>query len=957
MYRLTINGIGEAYLRKTIRDTKNDVYVYVEFVNTISMAQAMAIGTKERQFGYIYDEENYMSSFVFSNKRKYITKTQKVIFKDIVNKQFLQVAIYPANNEIYYVNKDYWKRNREVYEILASKSAIPFPKLDDKSLEDFIFHFIDHIHTVEVAEYNENGKNVIEDPNGMYVIINPISKESLLNYFNFTIGEPIAIKDFITQHSNILKKKVLSQLKPLFVKSRDFKQNQFEGLLRKPLPAQEAPILSLVKGLQSKKGLFVVGEMGVGKTFISIATVSLMKSKRTIILCPTHLVEKWKREIETTIKGAKVLNLNSMSISEILALRGTKPSLDEPEFWIIGKEQAKLHYALKDLPVKEKRNTEAKTVNENGEVVYDYIPYHYILCPDCGNKIDISKKSMPYKCPKCNSVLQSADNTGVRRYAKSLLLKKYFKFDLCIADEVHELKGGETAQGQALANLTSASKKVLALTGTLMGGYAKNLFYLMWRVAPQIMVKLGLNYDKPQEFIERFGVYENITVDYKRNKESIGNKRGVRKVFKEKAGISPLLISYLLENSVYIKLADISSSLPSYEEEIISVEMSEEQAKVYKNFEAKITDKVRKMLVMGSKAGLGKMVQSLYALPDGIRRGESVELGREFVIAPPVDEPITTKEQQLIDIVKAEKEAGRKVLVFLEHTGTRDLMPELKERLEDAIDGIKIDLLYSSSTKKVEQREAWITKHNDNDVLIVNPRLVQTGLDLYDYPSIVFFQTGYSIFTLRQASRRSWRIGQTKPVKVYYLTYANTLQERAIKLIASKMEASLATEGDLSDKGLVALSEADTSMIAALARSIAEKDEVNIDVKSAWTKAVQADLFSDAIMSETHDITTTETTEEKTVVETKVDDRVVKTKFKVVSQVKVENNLAIFKIENKVYQLKDGKVISENKVVGKYVWKTSAKTGKKFAVCKLPNKIVYVGKHRQTGRFVALEIA
>ncbi|WP_338032057.1 SNF2-related protein, partial [Desulfurella amilsii] len=197
-----------------------------------------------------------------------------------------------------------------------------------------------------------------------------------------------------------------------------------------------------------------------------------------------------------------------------------------------------------------------------------------------------------------------------------------------IADEVHELKGGETAQGQALANLTSASKKVLALTGTLMGGYANNLFYLMWRVAPQIMVKLGLNYDKPQEFIERFGVYENITVDYKRNKESIGNKRGVRKVFKEKAGISPLLISYLLENSVYIKLADISSSLPSYEEEIISVEMSEEQAKVYKNFEAKITDKVRKMLVMGSKAGLGKMVQSLYALPDGIRRGESVELGR-----------------------------------------------------------------------------------------------------------------------------------------------------------------------------------------------------------------------------------------------------------------------------------------------------------------------------------------
>jgi len=42
---------------------------------------------------------------------------------------------------------------------------------------------------------------------------------------------------------------------------------------------------------------------------------------------------------------------------------------------------------------------------------------------------------------------------------------------------------------------------------------------------------------------------------------------------------------------------------------------------------------------------------------------------------------------------------------------------------------------------------------------IAHPRLFR-GMDLLWAPSIYFVQTGYSIYTLRQASRRSWRIGQ-----------------------------------------------------------------------------------------------------------------------------------------------------------------------------------------------------
>jgi hypothetical protein len=37
---------------------------------------------------------------------------------------------------------------------------------------------------------------------------------------------------------------------------------------------------------------------------------------------------------------------------------------------------------------------------------------------------------------------------------------------------VHELKGGETARGNALGTLAACAKHTLILTGTLLGGYA-----------------------------------------------------------------------------------------------------------------------------------------------------------------------------------------------------------------------------------------------------------------------------------------------------------------------------------------------------------------------------------------------------------------------------------------------------------------------------------------------------
>ena len=66
------------------------------------------------------------------------------------------------------------------------------------------------------------------------------------------------------------------------------------------------------------------------------------------------------------------------------------------------------------------------------------------------------------------------------------------------------------------------------------------------------------------------------------------------------------------------------------------------------------------------------------------------------------------------------------------------------------------------------------------DALVVHPRLVQTNLDLVDFPSVCWPEVDYSVYVMRQASRRSWRIGQRLPVDVTFFAYAGTLQAEAL---------------------------------------------------------------------------------------------------------------------------------------------------------------------------------
>ena len=93
-------------------------------------------------------------------------------------------------------------------------------------------------------------------------------------------------------------------------------------------------------------------------------------------------------------------------------------------------------------------------------------------------------------------------------------------------------------------------------------------------------------------------------------------------------------------------------------------------------------------------------------------------------------------------------------------------------------EGIRVSIL-TAPVPPHDQREAWYERElrNGMQVCVAHPRLVSVGMDLLWAPSIYFVQTGYSIYTLRQASRRSWRIGRrSQRRRVFPRAYNETMQ-------------------------------------------------------------------------------------------------------------------------------------------------------------------------------------
>ena len=427
-----------------------------------------------------------------------------------------------------------------------------------------------------------------------------------------------------------------------------------------------------------------------------------------------------------------------------------------------------------------------------------------------------------------------------RRYPMSAYIKRKYKgkLDGCIVDELHEYNN-DSGQGDAMAEIFSVADRVIGMTATLINGYSSGIFHLLYRVCPDLMMQDGKPHSAPAEFDAEYGVVENTyeedEQDYAVNRRAHRRKTRTRQL----PGVSPLVYSrFLLEQTAFLSLSDMGKDLPDYEEIPIPLDMEEEVAEEYRRIESIL----RKILKTGGKAArriLSAYLNLLTAYPDQPYDQPPIldpDSGEPLV--EPLDmgdfDTVGAKEQAVLDIVRRKVAQGERVLVYTSWTRT-DSQQKLLKLLTGA--GYRTEIM--SEKIRPRAREEWVQKRLSAglQVLITNPSLVETGLDLNAFTTLVFYSMGYKLFTLRQASRRSWRINQTAPrVEVYLLYYKDTMQHKAMKLMASKLAVAGIIEGNFTEEGLAAMSDVQ-DMTSQMAKELMLGIRDNVeDIAAAFKK-------------------------------------------------------------------------------------------------------------------------
>ena len=195
------------------------------------------------------------------------------------------------------------------------------------------------------------------------------------------------------------------------------------------------------------------------------------------------------------------------------------------------------------------------------------------------------------------------------------------------------------------------------------------------------------------------------------------------------------------------------------------------------------------------------------------------------------------KEAKLIEILKAELGSNRNCVVYVEYS--QDEVSNVLFRLQDLIyrecglSKAEVVVMQSGYPAAIK-REAWMHERAKEGMRdsIRNPRLCETGLDfcwkeagnMYNYPNLIFYQVGYSLYITWQAAGRAWRLNQREECHTYYLGYARTVQQAILQVLGEKKAATAAIQGKFSADGLAAMAEGVDTQVR-IAQIMSEMDE------------------------------------------------------------------------------------------------------------------------------------
>lgn len=329
-------------------------------------------------------------------------------------------------------------------------------------------------------------------------------------------------------------------------------------------------------------------------------------------------------------------------------------------------------------------------------------------------------------------------------------------FHLVVLDEAQNVKNSTTAAAKAARDLNARHR--LCLSGTPIENHLDELWSLFHFLMPGFLGSAA-------QFRQKFRV----------RIEQHGDAAARSK-------LGQMVRPFMLRRTKQ----EVVKELPPKTEILETVELGDSQRDLYETIRLAMDDKVRSLL---ASQGLSK---SRIQVLDALLKLRQVCCDPRLVKLPAAKSVTeSAKLDRLIEMISVLVEDGRRILLFSQFTSMLDLIePRVREL---GIDWVRI-------TGDTQDRDTPVRRFEAGEapLFLISLKAGGTGLNLVAADTVIHYDPWWNPAVENQATDRAYRIGQNKPVMVYKLVVAGTVEEKILDLQRRKgdLAASILSETD-----------------------------------------------------------------------------------------------------------------------------------------------------------------
>lgn len=543
--------------------------------------------------------------------------------------------------------------------------------------------------------------------------------------------------------------------------------------------------------------VLIADEMGIGKTVQALGWLALRKviALPVLVLCPSGLRVNWVQEA-VRFAGLKCLLLSAKTSIKTFQSLGLDVSVEPKP----GYDLTVMNYDLLScetlkswlkLLLKGDKDEQVEAVREItlcGRRAIPVLEKELTKYKDMEslNRLSRAKGEIEKLGPKARA---AGAPPHTKPFANGLLIEEFLKiggFKTLVSDEIHYLKDSRSQRSMAAKRISTRVAHSIGLTGTPVLNKPADLWSQIQIINPKLFPN-WMDYGKEfcggwnNGFGWRFDGASNLDKLERLLRSTVMIRRTKEQVLKELPPKTRTAIPMVIET----KLAQYRRESKEPMEELAKLRAEREEWKTLMT--AMVPAERKKWLADHAEKSMraSKLSQEILG---GIEKLKQLAVNIKF-------------EECLSFILNAHEQEG-KILVFTSHHATTDrLVKALGE------EGIKTDFIDGRVTGGDRERVKIHFQEGDLEILVCGIRAAGEGLTLTASHTVVMFEFDWNPGKMHQAEDRTHRIGQTKPVSVYYLVALGTIEEKLIRMIDSKREVANAVLGEedrtLSEEGIL----------------------------------------------------------------------------------------------------------------------------------------------------------